>query len=99
MSISTSPDLEPPEPRRWWVYVIVNATRRTYVGVTFDTGAERRLAEHNGDGAKAARSTRGHGPWSLAHVEPAADRGAALSREWHLKRDRGFRRRLAAAQS
>jgi putative endonuclease len=65
---------------------------RTYVGWTLDL--ERRLARHNaGTGAK---STRGY-QWSVLHVERYASRGAAMSREWHLKRDRTFRRRLAAA--
>lgn len=82
------------EPRRWWVYLIVNAKGRSYVGVTFDVSAARRLAEHNSAGPKAARSTRGQGPWALAHAESADDRASALSREWHLKRDRTERRRL-----
>ncbi len=91
------------EPRRWWVYLIVNEKGRSYVGVTFDISPARRLAEHNSAGPKAARSTRSQGPWVLIHAEPADDRGSALSREWHLKRDRVVRRRLAqdyrAAQS
>lgn len=82
------------EARRWWVYLIINAKGRSYVGVTFDVNPERRLGEHNGTSAKAARSTRGQGPWALAYAEAAEDRATALSREWHLKRDRGLRRRL-----
>lgn len=65
---------------------------RTYVGWTLDL--ERRLARHNaGTGAK---STRGH-RWSVLHVEYYASRSAAMSREWHLKRDRAFRKALVAA--
>ena len=85
---------ETSETRRWWVYLIVNAKGRSYVGVTCDISPERRLGEHNGTGPKAARSTRGQGPWALAHAEEAANRAAALSREWHLKLVRGMRRRL-----
>lgn len=77
----------------WFVYVVVNPAGRTYVGVTRGDSPDRRVAEHNGK--KAARSTRGRGPWSLAYAEKAADRSAALSREWHLKRDAGTRRRIA----
>lgn len=65
---------------------------RTYVGWTLDL--ERRLARHNaGTGAK---STRGH-RWSVLHVERYATRQEAMRREWHLKHDRAFRKRLADA--
>jgi putative endonuclease len=57
--------------RYWWVYLIVNGEGRSYVGVTFDVTPERRLAEHNGTSGKAARSTRGRGPWAIAHAETA----------------------------
>ena len=77
-----------------FVYVIGTITAgcaRTYVGWTLDP--DRRLAQHNsGVGAK---STRGR-QWQLLHVETFDSRAAAMSREWHLKRDRAFRRQLAA---
>ena len=77
------------------VYVIGSRTAagwRTYVGWTLDL--DRRLARHNaGSGAK---STRGR-TWVLLHVEHFATRREAMSREWHLKRDRALRRRLAQA--
>jgi putative endonuclease len=64
----------------------------TYVGWTLDPA--RRLAQHNsGTGAK---STRGR-QWHLLYVEKFESRAEAMSREWHLKRDRPFRRQLAAA--
>lgn len=63
---------------------------RTYVGWTIDL--ERRIAQHNaGTGAK---STRGR-QWSLLYVERFETRQEAMSREWHLKRDRALRKRLA----
>lgn len=63
---------------------------KTYVGWTLDP--ERRLAQHNaGTGAK---STRGF-TWSLLHVERHDSPAAAMSREWHLKRDRRTRSQLA----
>ncbi len=78
-----------------FVYVIGCADERgyvTYVGWTVDL--DRRLARHNaGTGAK---STRGR-VWSLLYAERLGDRRAAMSREWHLKRDRALRRRLALA--
>jgi putative endonuclease len=65
---------------------------RTYVGWT--TEPDRRLCEHNtGSGA---RSTRGR-TWRVIHLEQLASRREAMRREWFLKRDRGFRRRAAAA--
>ncbi len=85
----------PSEARRWWVYLIVNPNGRSYVGVTFDISPARRLAEHNSAGPRAARSTRGQGPWVIAYAEIALSRGTALSQEWHLKRDRARRRRLS----
>lgn len=62
---------------------------RTYVGWTNDL--EKRLAAHNtGTGAK---STRGR-QWVILHTEEFKNRSDAMSREWHLKRDRKFRKQL-----
>jgi len=62
---------------------------RTYVGWTNDL--EKRLARHNA--GTGARSTRGR-TWRLLYAERHATRSAAMSREWHLKRDRRFRKQL-----
>lgn len=76
-----------------YVYVLGTRTARgvkTYVGWTLDP--LRRLAQHNsGTGAK---STRGQ-TWTLLHVEKFDTPAAAMSREWHLKRDRRLRSMLA----
>lgn len=62
---------------------------RTYVGWTTDLN--RRLKQHNsGAGAK---STRGR-IWVLIYAERHETRGDAMSREWHLKRNRPFRKSL-----
>jgi putative endonuclease len=66
---------------------------RTYVGWT--TEPDRRLGEHNA--GTGARSTRGR-VWTLIHLEPCGSKQAAMSREWHLKRDRRFRKRVAEEQ-
>jgi putative endonuclease len=59
---------------------------RTYVGWTTDL--ERRLEKHNsGTGARATRGRR----WALLYAERYQNRGEAMSREWHIKRDRKFR--------
>jgi len=78
-----------------YVYVLgtLTPTRHlTYVGWTHDVA--RRLAQHNA--GTGARSTRGRA-WVLLHSERFATRREAMSREWHLKRDRAFRQTLAQA--
>ena len=75
-----------------FVYVLgskCNGVCRTYVGWTTDL--ERRLREHNA--GIGARSTRGR-EWVLLYAERYTTRGEAMSREWHIKRNRGFRKRL-----
>jgi putative endonuclease len=64
----------------------------TYVGWTTDV--DRRIAQHNTN--RGARSTRGR-VWVLLHVERFRTRRQAMSREWHLKRDRKFRKRLSTS--
>jgi putative endonuclease len=78
-----------------YVYVLGTRTKSrylTYVGWTDDVA--RRLAKHNT--GKGARTTRGR-VWVLLHQERFATRREAMSREWHLKRDRAFRKELAKA--
>jgi putative endonuclease len=75
-----------------FVYVLITEvpdTLRTYIGWTTDL--EKRLDRHNT--GKGAKSTRGY-RWSLAYAEQYKTRGEAMSREWHLKRDKLFRRAL-----
>lgn len=77
-----------------FVYVLASSSPagvRTYVGWTTDL--ESRLAAHNG--GTGAKSTRGR-LWGLIYAERYATRTEAMSREWHLKRDRAFRKRLIA---
>jgi putative endonuclease len=76
-----------------FVYVLGTATDRgplTYVGWTLDV--DRRLKQHNA--GKGARFTRGRA-WVLLHAERFRSKRAAMRREWHLKRDRATRKRLA----
>ena len=75
-----------------YVYVLGTVTKNrhlTYVGWTSDVA--RRLAQHNT--GKGARTTRGR-VWVLLHSERCRSKRAAMSREWHLKRDRKFRKKL-----
>jgi putative endonuclease len=78
-----------------FVYILGTTTPRgpiSYVGWTLDL--ERRLAQHNA--GKGARTTRGR-VWELLHSENFDTREDAMSREWHLKRDRKFRKELLTA--
>ncbi len=92
--LAKRPSPEPaPADTPCFVYVLGSLGKggyRTYVGWTFDI--DRRLIQHNN--GTGARSTRGR-VWVLIHVEPFATRREAMSREWHLKRDRKFRKQLA----
>jgi putative endonuclease len=66
--------------------------RRTYVGWTTDI--KRRLQQHNaGSGAKSTRGRK----WILLYCERCKTRSEAMSREWHIKRDRKFRATLREA--
>lgn len=73
-----------------YVYILGSENgSRTYVGWTTDLAA--RLDRHNsGRGAKSTRGAR----WLLLYAERYRTRGEAMSREWHLKRDKAFRRSL-----
>jgi len=75
-----------------FVYVVGTLTPRgplTYVGWTVDLA--QRLAAHNGKGG--AKFTKGR-HWQLLYAEALADRRKAMSREWHVKRDRKLRNAL-----
>ncbi len=77
-----------------FVYVLGSRDKNrtlTYVGWTDDI--QRRLTQHNA--GKGARSTRGRA-WTLLHAETFSTKQEAMSREWHLKRDRKFRKQLTA---
>ncbi|MSO72236.1 MAG: GIY-YIG nuclease family protein [Rhodospirillaceae bacterium] len=81
-------------PVTCFVYVIGSSGQglaRTYVGWTTNLG--QRLAAHNA--GTGARSTRGR-DWVMLYAEAYQTRGEAMSREWHLKRDKKFRKMLSA---
>jgi putative endonuclease len=79
----------------FFVYVLAarnnNGGIVTYVGWTLDL--ERRLAEHNGQGRRGAKSTRGRA-WALLYAEKHKTKRKAMAREYALKKDREFRARL-----
>jgi putative endonuclease len=65
----------------WKVYLLRCADDTLYCGCTNDV--ERRLAAH---GRGRVKYTRGRLPVTLAYVEPAADKSAALRQEAAWKR-------------
>jgi uncharacterized protein (TIGR02453 family) len=66
----------------WHVYVARCGDGTLYTGITTDPA--RREAAHNA--GRGASYTRSRLPVRLVHLEPAADRGAALRRELAIKR-------------
>ena len=84
----------PKQQRLFFVYVLGSQRKndcRTYVGWTTDL--QRRLRQHNaGIGAKSSRGRS----WTLLYSENCKSRNEAMSREWHIKRDRKFRADLRA---
>jgi uncharacterized protein (TIGR02453 family) len=66
----------------WHVYLARCGDGTLYTGITTDP-ARREAAHNSGRGASYTRSRR---PVRLVHLEPAADRGAALRRELAIKR-------------
>lgn len=65
----------------WVCYLISCADGTFYCGIT--NNLEKRLTAHNA--GEAAKYTRGRGPVRLMHVEPCADKSAALKRELQIK--------------
>ncbi len=70
----------------WYVYLLRCADDSLYTGVTTDV--ERRLKEHNGEGAKGkgAKYTKARRPVTLAFSEIANDRSSAQIREGELRK-------------
>lgn len=67
----------------WSLYLVRNRNNQLYTGITTDV--ERRFAEHQSGGPKAARALRGKGPLSLVfHIE-IGDRRRALKMEYRVK--------------
>ena len=66
----------------WKVYLLLCADGTLYAGVT--TNLKKRLAAHQS--GKGSRYTRSRGALRIVHSEQAANRSAALKREWALKK-------------
>jgi predicted GIY-YIG superfamily endonuclease len=77
----------------WTVYIVECIDQTLYTGIA--RCVDTRVAQHNaGGGAKYTRSRR---PVVLIYQEIAADRGAALRREYAIKRlSRAAKQKLIA---
>lgn len=65
----------------WYVYILRCSDDSLYTGIARDP--EKRLVQHNGK--RGAAYTRSRRPVRLVYRERAADRSAALRREWAIK--------------
>jgi putative endonuclease len=70
----------------YYVYVLMNAKGRLYIGSTADP--DSRLRSHN---AGRVRSTKAHRPWRRVLLETHPDRETAAKRERYLKSGWGRR--------
>lgn len=68
----------------WYVYMLDCDGRTLYTGVTTDV--ERRLREHRGGGARAARYTRSRRSMTLAYSAAVPGKSLAMRIEYRLKR-------------
>lgn len=82
-----------PGRRAWFVYLLRCGDGSLYTGIAIDPSSRMRV--HNA--GRGARYTRGRLPVLLVHVEPAADRSAALRREAAIKRLSRSRKELLLA--
>jgi len=69
---------------QWTLYLIRQNNGDLYTGITTDV--ERRFAEHQAGGKKAARYLRGKGPLQLVYSRQIGSRSAALQVEAAVKK-------------
>ena len=79
--------------KNFFVYVLgseMSEIFNTYIGWT--NNLDQRLAKHNmGQGARFTGGRK----WQLLYAERYQTKSEAMSREWHLKRDRNFRKHFS----
>ncbi|WP_323844871.1 GIY-YIG nuclease family protein [Microbulbifer magnicolonia] len=68
----------------WFVYLVRTRRGALYTGITTDV--ERRFAEHQSGGPKAAKALRGRGPLTLVFQQAVADKSEALKLELQIKK-------------
>ena len=81
------------QPAAWHVYILRCADQTLYTGIAIDLDARVRI--HNA--GKGAKYTRGRLPVTLIYQEQMKNHGAALKREYAIKRlPLAAKRRLVA---
>jgi putative endonuclease len=68
---------------KWSVYIVRCADDSLYTGVAIDV--ERRVAEHQSQGPKAAKYVRGRTPLVLVYSRTLGTRSEAMVEEWRIK--------------
>jgi len=69
---------------KYYTYILRCADDTLYTGITTDI--DRRVREHNGEGAVGAKYTRVRRPVELVYTAEFADRSTATKEEMHIKR-------------
>ena len=67
----------------YFVYIVECKDKTYYTGITNDL--EARIETHN-TSPQGAKYTRARRPVTLAYSEPCADKSAALSREYEIRK-------------
>lgn len=81
----------------WFLYLVQCRRGTLYTGITTDV--ERRFAEHQAGGARAARYLRGKGPLQLVYTMSAGNKAQAATLEYRVKRlSRAEKLRLIAGE-
>lgn len=68
---------------KWSVYILRCSDNSLYTGVATDV--QRRFAEHQLQGPKSAKYTRGRGPLELVYSCAVGTRSEAMSEEYRIK--------------
>lgn len=68
----------------WFLYLVRCRRGTLYTGITTDV--QRRFAEHQAGGARAARYLRGKGPLQLVYTMSAGSKAQAAVLEYRVKR-------------
>ncbi len=68
----------------WTLYLIRTSMGDLYTGISTDV--DRRFAEHEAGGRKAAKSLRGKGPLTLVFSQNIGDRSSAQKAEAAVKK-------------
>ena len=71
-----------PEPT-WYLYLLECCNGRLYTGIATDVA--RRVAEHQSQGPKSAKYTRGKLPLTLVYQQEIGNRSAASKEELRIK--------------